>query len=144
MSFNMESFSTRACGCFNNVIAKGKECLTELQENPSEFLRTNVKMVLVATAFFTSLVLAPIFTVGACILGFFYCKNVCKVENEFIDFLTNRSLETQGISAALLASVVFFVGKMVLPIGVGAHVGMLLSNSYELANEVKGMEPQPY
>ncbi len=144
MSFNMESFSASVIGCFNNVIAKGKEYLAELQENPSEFFRTNGKMVLVATAFFTSLLLAPLFTVAACIGGFLYSRNVCRVENEFIDFLKKCSLETQGISVALLASAVFFVGKILLPLGIGAHVGMLLSNSYELANEVKGMTPQPY
>ena len=143
MSFNPESIKTEANTFFNNAIVKGKEYYAEFQENPSEFLKTNGKMVMIATAFFTSFILAPLFTAAACIVGFLYSKNVYKVESEYLEFFQNRSPETQIVSIALLATVLILGGKIALPLALGAHVGMLLSNSYMSADGNKTPTPNP-
>ncbi len=143
MSFNPESIKTEANTLFNNAIVKGKEYCAEFQENPSEFLKTNGKMVIIATAFFTSLILAPLFTATACIVGFLYSKNVCKVESEYIEFFKNRSSETKVISAALLSTVLILAGKIILPLFLGAHVGMLLSNSFLTVEGDETPTPNP-
>jgi hypothetical protein len=142
MSFDPDSIKTKANTFFNNALVKGKEYYAEFEENPGEFLKTNGKVLMIATAFFTSLILAPLFTAGAFMVGFLYAKNVTKVENEYLEFFQapTRSSEIKFVSLSLLAGVLILGGKIVLPIALGAHVGMLLSNNFE---SVEGKTPTP-
>ncbi len=131
MSFNIGSLKANASACLNSVIVGGQRIVAEIQANPSEFLKTNAKTLIVATAFFTSFVTSPYLTVGACFGGFFYSKNVSKVEDELLNFMFNSSLETRCVSISMIALGTVFAGHIALPLAIGAHAGMLLSNRYE-------------
>lgn len=128
MSFNFDSMRNSGSAVCSEIAESARAVGGKFQENPTEFLRTNGKTLLLAAAFFTSLISSPFLTVGAGFIGAVYSINVSNVENEFINFFTLRSPETKVVAAIITGAAYYGSGFYLFSLTIGAHIGMLLGS----------------